>query len=383
MNMGALDMKLVIDCFKLVKGAGKSIGIYNLTLNLVRELAGGNNHGNHQIVVFGNSYNKKDFDVPGVKFCKIGKNPLNKLTCIVWELFGVSVMAKRMRADRILFPRGYATMLHMTEEYVIIHDMIPFYYKKNYPGYFNRLENFYITWRLKVSARKADKVITISEASKRDIIRYAHLDSNRITVIYNGYTVSPGKYYTEPEEDYIIAMTSVLPHKNAEGIVKSYEIYYGLTDRPLPIKIIGLENIARYPLSEEISKRITCIKYVEDNEDLYRFIYGAKVFVFLSFVEGFGFPPIEAMQLGTPVICSDQSSLPEVVGNAAVYVSPSNYVQVAKAIHDVVTGQVDVDALRRRGKENVERFNWHKTGKEYRKILFSEKKLFHTDCSPF
>lgn len=363
-------MKLVIDCFKLVKGAGKSIGIYNLALNLVRELAQGNGRNKHEIIVLGNSYNRTDFEIDGLQFVEISKNPLNKLTCILWELFEVSIMVKKMGADKVLFPRGYASMLHLTREYVIIHDMIPFYYHENYPGYFNKLENFYIMWRLKASARKADRVITISEASKRDIIRYSHVNENRITVIHNGYNPIEKCQYEEANEPYIIAVTSGLPHKNAIGIVKSYAAYCDLTDNPVSLRIIGINNVSQYDLDERISKNITCIKYVEKNEDFYQLIYGAEAFLFLSLAEGFGFPPIEAMQLETPVICSDRSSLPEVVGDAAVCVNPEDYRQIAEAIKKMVSHEIDTDTLCQKGRLNIERFNWKKTGDQYRKVLF-------------
>lgn len=363
-------MKLIIDCFKLVKGAGKSIGIYNLAQNLVRELAKNKGDSGNEIVVLGNAYNKVDFDIDGISFVEISKNPLNKLICIFWELFEVSVLAKKMGADKVLFPRGYASMLHLTKEYVIIHDMIPFYYHEKYPDYFNKLENFYIMWRLKASARKADRIITISEASRQDIIKYSHTDMNRITVINNGYNPIEGKDYKNAEENYLIAVTSALPHKNADGIVKSYAKYCSLVENPVPLKIIGISDVMQYGLDQNVSNNITCIKYIEKNEDLYQLIYGAKAFLFLSLVEGFGFPPIEAMQLGTPVICSDRSSLPEVIGDAAVLVNPENYEEVADAINSVVTRKIDTYELCKKGTENVKRFTWEKSGSKYREVLF-------------
>jgi glycosyltransferase involved in cell wall biosynthesis len=105
---------------------------------------------------------------------------------------------------------------------------------------------------------------------------------------------------------------------------------------------------------------------------LYQLIYGARVFLFLSLVEGFGFPPIEAMQLKTPVICSNLSSLPEVVQDAAVCVNPTDYVRVAEAIEAVLNGYYDIGELCRKGEINAERFNWQKTGNEYRKVLFGK-----------
>lgn len=361
-------MRLVIDCFKLVKGAGKSIGIYNLALNLVRELA--SVQDDHELIVLGNAYNAKDFNIPRVKFIEIHKNPHNKITCVLWELFEVSIRVKRLKADKVLFPRGYASMLHLTRECVIIHDMIPFFYHENYPGYFNRIENCYIMWRLKASARRADDVITISEASRQDIVKYAHVLADRIIVIHNGCNRVARKDYEEPEEAYILAVTSELPHKNAEGIVRSYEKYCRLTPDPLALRIVGIGDVSKYSRDPVVAEKITCIKYVEKNDDFYQLIYGARIFLFLSLIEGFGFPPIEAMQLGTTVVCSGVSSLPEVAGDAAVYVNPKDYGNVAQALMDL---QADGDKgrqLRDKGFDNVKRFSWDKTGKRYREILF-------------
>jgi glycosyltransferase involved in cell wall biosynthesis len=285
----------------------------------------------------------------------------------------VSFVAKKLGADKVLFPRGYASMLHLTKEYVIIHDMIPFYYNENYPDYFNKLENFYIMWRLKDSARGADKVITISEASKQDIIKYSHTDKNRIVVINNGYNAIAEREYNDAENPYIIAVTSVLPHKNAQGIARSYEQYYKTASSPLPLTIVGISDLSQYNIDDDIKKNITCIKYIDNNKELHQLIYGAKLFLFLSLIEGFGFPPIEAMQLNTPVICSNRSSLPEVVGDAAVMVDPENYVQVADAMNAVLNSDLLYrEELCSKGRANIERFNWKKTGDEYRKVLLTD-----------
>ena len=361
-------MKLVIDCFKQVRGAGKSIGIYNLARQLVCELAKSisKDGGKNEIIVLGNAYNKGDFDVCGVKFIEIAKNPLNKLACIKWELFDVSVLAKKLGADRTLFPRGYASMLHLTKEYVIIHDMIPFYYDENYKGYFNRLENFYIMWRLKASARRADRVITISEASKRDIIKYSHADERKITVINNGRNPIKEGDFGMPDKDYIVAVTSALPHKNAKGIMNAYAEYRKLAQNPLPLTIIGIPN------ADGRTEGVTCIKYVDKDEKMHALIRNAKAFLFLSLIEGFGFPPIEAMQLETPVVCSNLSSLPEVVGDAALMVNPNDAQEAAMALLKVTTDEELANALVAKGLKNAERFDWNKTVGRYKEVLFDE-----------
>ena len=368
-------MILIIDCFKLVKGAGKSIGIYNLALNLVRNLVDEKKVTTDKaikdtrIMVFGTEHNAVDFDMEGVEFVVMKYNPFNKLFCIFWELFLVSFYAKKYNADKIVYPRGFSSMLHLTKENIIVHDMIPFYYDKHYPGYFNKLENFYIMWRLKASVKHCDKVITISQASKQDILEYTHVRPDKIEVINNGCNLI--KPVENQKQNYFVAITSGLPHKNAEGIVKSYEAYYKLADNPLPLKIIGITDCENYQLAPEIKENITCYKYIASNEEMHKLIADARAFLFLSLVEGFGFPPLEAMQLKTAVICSGITSLPEVVGEAAILVNPEDYMDVASKMNMLVKDEALQDELIQKGIQNVERFSWDKIIRRYWTVLLS------------
>ena len=170
-------MRLVIDCFKLVKGTGKSIGIYNVAVSLISNLVQEKKRTsdqrikNTEIIVLGNDLNSSDFALDGVEFVSITNySPMNKAHVVLWELFHVSKVCKELKADRVLFPRGYCALTHPVFDIVLIHDLIPFYYHENYPGVFNRLENAYIMNRLKASAKGSKKIITISEASKKDIL---------------------------------------------------------------------------------------------------------------------------------------------------------------------------------------------------------------------
>ena len=386
-------MKLVIDCFKLVKGTGKSIGIYNLTKNLVENLAESNNKesdtkgssgkGNSNkkdsIIVLGTKHNREDFDIPGVKFVSVKYNPYNKLVCIIWELYLVTIALKKIRADRVLFPRGFAPLFHATEEYVIIHDMIPFYYHKNFPGILNPLENLYIMWRLKASAKKCDGVLTDSIASKQEILRLTKINEHKVHVVYPGQnkiSLEPKEEKektTEPEQtsEYICAITSQLPHKNAKGVIESYTEYYKKTENPMPLVIIGLENINEYSVPDEVRSNITCYKYLKEDADMYKIIRQSRLFLFLSYIEGFGFPPLEAMQLGVPVICSNVSSIPEVVGDAAVLVDPYDSEQIAEKLSEMTSNRELCEKYVLKGYDNAERFLWKNRIVEYKKILLN------------
>ena len=432
-------MNLVIDCFKQVKGAGKSIGIYNLAKSIVCHLGermaeeGNQERGGHSIIVLGNCRNREEFDVPGVTFVEVEGNPLNKLYCIWWELVLVRKYARRYQADRVLFPRGYRPFGRKgsigrrgdgrkIRDTILIHDLIPFYYDKHYPGVFHKAENAYIMYRLKVSMKKADRIITISEYSREDILDKVPECGDKITIIYNGLNDVPygngelkagaekdsGKEWKDSKTksgnkgswnkeawnkeawnkklfgkwrkakkkksetaDYIAAMTSGLPHKNAKGVLKTYELYRRMAKEPLDLVVFGIaDTSALADMDKDAAAHVRCYKFFEKFEDMCRMAAGAKAYLFLSYVEGFGFPPLEAMQLGVPVVCSDRSSLPEVVADAGLLVPPEDYERAAKALLRVTTDAALREELVRKGYENIRRFSWESRTDLYWKELF-------------
>lgn len=378
-------MNLVIDCFKLVKGAGKSIGIYNLAKSVTAHMGEKlSEETGHSIIVLGNAYNRADFDVPGVTFVEMKGNPLNKIYCIFWELFIVTRYAGRYHADRILFPRGFRPLggigrkIHAggrnIKDTIIIHDLIPFYYHKHYPGVFNKLENAYIMNRLKASIKGADRIITISEYSREDILSKVPGCEAKIAVINNGLNdVSYNKSDNESakDRDYIVSMTSGLPHKNAKGILRAYEAYYRSTDQPLDLVVIGIGDTSFYEEMEtKAASHVTCHKFFAKFDEMCRVAAGAKAYLFLSYVEGFGFPPLEAMQLGIPVVCSNRTSLQEVVADAGILVEPDDLEAVAKALIRVTTEEELRKQLIRKGYENIKRFSWESRTNLYWEELF-------------
>ncbi len=366
-------MHVVIDCFKLVKGAGKSIGIYNVALSMIQNLVLEKEKSSNskivdtRITVLGNSINRSDFDVKGVDFFEVKTfDPLNKIHALIWETIYVTTVCKRLKADRVVFPRGFSALTHSVFDIVLIHDLIPFYYDEHYPGFFNKVENKYIMSRLRQSARGAKKVITISEASKNDIIKYCGVHESKITVIHNACNAIG---FSEAKEDmndpYICAMTSGLPHKNAKGIFESYKRYCEVERKPLKLVVLGVADTSMVDMPEGIRSLITCFKYVDSNDKLYKLINNSTVFMFLSLVEGFGLPPIEAMMLKVPVICSNTSSLPEVVGDAAVLVNPNDYKEVATKLDMLINNREWQQNLVERGLANVSRFSWDSRAKLY------------------
>ena len=230
-------------------------------------------------------------------------------------------------------------------------------------------------YRLKVSMKKADSIITISEYSKEDILDKVPGCGDKITVINNGFndvTYQKSDHEKQQEtQDYIVAMTSALPHKNAKGVLAAYETYYQKAQNPLDLVVLGLADTSLYPqMDKEAAGHVRCYKFFEKFEDMCRMAAGGKAYLFLSYVEGFGFPPLEAMQLGVPVVCSNRSSLPEVVGDAGILVDPDDYEAVAQALLQVTTGEEQREELIRKGYENIRRFSWDSRTDLYWKELF-------------
>ncbi len=380
-------MRIVIDCFKQIKGIGKSIEIYNVVFNLIVNLVEyrRNTDDKHikdsAIIVLGNKYNKEDFNMEGVEFIQIDNyNPLNKIHCVIWELLAVSSICKKMNADRVVFPRGFCALTHPVRDSIIVHDFIPFYYHTHFPETFNKLENAYIMNRLRSSVKTCDQVIAISEASKIDIVKYCGIDENKITVIHNGCNkMSHDGEKVLPSKTYICAITSALPHKNAVGIFNSYQKYCEIADEPLDLTIIGISDTSCMELPEKIKSKITCYKFIKENSELHKIIANSSIFLFLSLIEGFGFPPIEAMQLKVPVICSKASSLPEIVGDAAVLVNPKNPEEVAEAIDDLVNNIDKQAELIAKGNENIKRFDWEDKARLYWKEFTKQVRFNETE----
>lgn len=366
-------MRIVIDCFKQVKGAGKSIGIYNaalsITQNLVleRDRAEDPRIRDAELVILGNEHNACDFDMEGVHFQQVeGYDPLNKISCVLWELFGVSRVLRSLKADRVLFPRGYCALTHPIKDVVLIHDLIPFHYEERFPGVFGKVENAYIMNRLKASARTAGRIITDSEASKRDIVNYCGVPEEKISVVHVACNCIPEQKNTLcPKEPYICAVTSGLPHKNAQGVLKAYQKYCELAETPLKLVVIGIGDTSICDLPQMVKDRITCHKFIRDDGEMYGVIGGSTAFLFLSLLEGFGLPPIEAMQLQVPVVCSNVSSLPEVVGDAALLVNPESPDEAAGALLHLTTDLELRHQLVRKGLENIKRFSGESRGKRY------------------
>jgi glycosyltransferase involved in cell wall biosynthesis len=261
-------------------------------------------------------------------------------------------------------------------------------------AYFSSLplpQKIYAKTLMNAAVRLSDKVITVSEFSKREIVKYTKVSEEKITVIYNGINrdlfhimedtaVSAGvkEKYGLPKR-FILFVGNVKPHKNIKGLLLASErlLMEGLDD--FGIVIVGKkegfircdeEVFGLLEGNERLKKRAVFTGYVE-NEDLPVLYNLASLFVFPSLYEGFGFPPLEAMACGCPVVVSNVASLPEVCGDAAYYVDPYDVESIAEGMLKVLTDDSLRQRLKKKGLERIRLFDWAKSAKDHMMILRS------------
>lgn len=284
--------------------------------------------------------------------------------------------------------------LGMTRPYVVtVHDMSSLLFEDEGSDLRMRFRRY----RYRRGLMRASAVIAVSETTKRDIQNLMGIPPSHIHRVYNapdpGF-FSHGNGSDEQEKHrileryqinypYLLYAGNVRPHKNVPRLVEAFAVVRDqLSSHPtykdLRLIIIG-DTISQYPalrqavIKSRVENVVRFLGFVPF-ETLRYFYEAATAFVFVSRYEGFGLPPLEAMACGTPVVASNVSSLPEVLGDAAVQVNPANVFEIARGITEVLLDDSLRSALVRCGREQASRFSWERTAREVLAI-------YHQACS--
>lgn len=230
---------------------------------------------------------------------------------------------------------------------------------------------------MKGTCKRADHIITVSEFSKKEIVKYLQVPSEKITVVPNA--VDHSLYHTNYSQEqveqvlkkyhicgeYFLYLGTIEPRKNISRLISAYaDLYQERKQVPLLVLAGGkgwyydeiYELVGRYHLSEQV----IFTGYV-DQEDCPLLMTGALTFVFPSLYEGFGMPPLEAMACGTPVITSNTTSLPEVVGNCGILVDPENEKEICHAMRIMLDDEEYRKKLGMKGIQRAARYTWRKS----------------------
>jgi len=286
----------------------------------------------------------------------------------------------RARADVFHAPHYVVSPLTPRPYVVTIHDCIHLRFPQYLPS---RAAHVYARAMMTVAARRAAKILTVSMASKEDILHYLGVEAGKVEVIYNGLderlATAPSPEAVDRVRDrfmlrspFVLYAGNIKPHKNVDRLIEAYALLRQHGRDDLKLLIIG-EEISRFPHLRRLVHRhqlhgqVRFFGYVPDATlaVLYRL---ASVFVFPSLYEGFGLPPLEAMAAGAPVVTSNVSSLPEVVDDAALLIDPLDPEAIAGAIARVLD-EPDLRAdLICRGHERARAFSWERAVHRLRQV---------------
>jgi glycosyltransferase involved in cell wall biosynthesis len=353
-------VRIAIDARKL-----RDYGIGTYIRNLLRHLARLDTHNEYVILC-------REEDCAST--AELGENfrPIaeRSLPYSVREQLAVPLDLRREKVDLFHAPHYVLPPLTPCRSVVTIHDCIHLRFPQYLPS---RLGYAYARSSLWVAAHRSARILTVSEASKRDILEYFSVPESKITVIYNAIDE---RFSEQPNADevmrvreryqlndpFILYAGNIKPHKNLERVIEAFHMIRRGELEHVKLLIIG-DEISKYAALRrtvhryKLHKHVRFFGFVPDATlaILYRL---ASLFVFPSLYEGFGLPPLEAMASGTPVITSNVSSLPEVVGDAAMLIDPYEPDAIAGAIRRVMLDDRLRDDMRERGLARAREFSW-------------------------
>ena len=276
-----------------------------------------------------------------------------------------------------------------TKKVITVHDLSFL----RHPEFFSWRKRFWHSaLGIKKILKEADGIVAVSENTKSDLVELLGIDENKIRVIYSGLNkavssetilnktvasqaiIPISNFFSKLnlESGYFLYLGNIEPRKNLINLIKAYEFWrlnLPKEDKGLPLVLAGAKGWKTKAIfstwrQSKFKEDIHFLGYVNDEiqEALYQ---NAKLFIYPSFYEGFGFPPLEAMAKGLPVITSNVSSLPEIVADAALTIDPNKPLEIARAIELVLKDDKYRDSLIAKGLKRVELFSWDQTAKKY------------------
>lgn len=275
--------------------------------------------------------------------------------------------ARRLKLDILHDPCGIAPFLMPAAGYrrvVTVHDAAPLATPDLQPLATRLIFRTLIPW----ARLSADAVLTVSHHAAGDLERLAGIPKAKLHVTYNGVNPPPPMSQAEVagvlerlgiEAPYFLYVGNLVARKNLPRLVQAF----GLLRQDIPearLVIVGARQWKSHELFQQDLTHVLVLGYVRD-EDLHALYYGARALAFPSLYEGFGIPALEAMAHGTPVLTSNASSLPEVVGEAALLVDPSSIESIREGLGRMWEDAGLRESLRQKGLERARMFTWEKT----------------------
>jgi len=329
-------------------------------------------------LLFDRQYLSKDLNYGNVTKHVLRPRTRHPVFWLFWFEWAVRNKLKSLKPDVFFSPEGFGQLSTKMSSVVLLHD-INFVHFPKYLSLAHRL--FYNTF-FPLYAKKAKRVITVSEFCKNDISETWKIPREKIQVVYNGgrelkHMGSGVNFY--PETPYFLYIGSVTPRKNLINQIKAFELYKKETNAPDQFIIAGEsrwgEKVIAAVKKSPYSKHIKILGRVTDR-DYFTLLKHAKALMYVSVFEGFGLPVVEAMSMGVPVITSNTSSLPEISGDASLMADPKNPDDIKSHMLSL-RDSVFVKEMIKKGYKRASLFSWDLSAQKTWGVL---EQVFQETC---
>lgn len=367
-------MKIGIDCRTiLAPGVGEQAGVGHYTYFLVRTLLRMDKH-NHYVLFFDSRMkNLSEFHAKNVTVTAFPFSQYRKFLPFAYSHMLIAAQLFRHRLDVFHSPANTLPLTYLKTSVLTVHDLAIYRNPQWFPT-----QVFSTRLLVPQSVKRAKRIIAVSQSTKRDLRDLFNVPTRKVRVVPEGVDVRPlplkdrnldiRKRFKLPKR-FLLFVGTLEPRKNLPTLIRAFaQVVRSPKHADVGLVLAGAAGNRAHEVFEEIAEqkladRVRYVGYLPHNQKLTA-LREAEAFVFPSLYEGFGLPVLESMALGTPVITSRVSSLPEVAGTAALLVDPEDQDELARAMGRVL----DQPALQRRlsaaGTVQVKTFSWDRAARE-------------------
>lgn len=297
----------------------------------------------------------------------------------IWYDISLPWMLKRLQPDIFISPDAQCSLTTSAKQIVVIHDINFEHYPADIPAVYLRD----LKRRTPKFCRKAQKIVTVSEFSKADLLKHYSIDTNKVEVVYNGAcTIYEPLTHEEKHKakdtytggaEYFIYVGSIHPRKNLQRLIPAFLKFKKETNSKTKLLLVGQTFWKNKELAKVMEQAVSDGDIVFagrlEGNHLRHALGGAKASVYVSYFEGFGIPIVEAFSAAVPVMTSNVTSMPEVAGNGALLVDPFSVDAIAEGLKALDTNEALRAALIEQGRKELHRFNWDDSARKFWRII--------------
>ncbi len=371
-------MRVGINTRFLIKGKMEGFGWYSY--EIVKRLV--QNHPEHTFYFYFDRPYDDEFlfgeNVVPIVLSPKARHPILFLYWFEWKL---KRAMKKHKIDLLFSTDGYAVLGSSVPQILTIHDINFEHNPEDLP----LSARLYLRYFFSKFAKKAKKILTVSDYSKGDIGKTYGISNNKIVSVWNGasevFQPIPEnekvkvRHLRSGGHEYFLFVGSLHPRKNITRLIEAYNSYLDEVKDPYHLVIVGEQlwknNAEKIPLNDKSKSRVHFTGHLP-LIDLAETMAAASVFTYVPYFEGFGIPLVEAMKCGVPIVSGDKTSLPEVAGDAALYCDPFDVNSIKQSLVKVSEDAVLREELSAKSLERGQLFSWDKAAKEVSQVLFND-----------